>query len=180
MFNDSLKGPEFDKVVEVDLLGVIYGTKLALKYLRQNSPQGGFIINTASVAAVYPMFTYGVYGAAKAGVLSLSRSMAQVSHLFNITVNVVCPSVTKSGLTAEAEGVIPEHWWSPIDNVVDAFFRCIYNPKINGSVFSVLNTETKEESFESFVRSQTLEEMQQGNYQQFLATLEKEKKNSSN
>ncbi len=36
--------------------------------MKQNNPQGGLIINTASVAAVYPMFTYGVYGAAKAGV----------------------------------------------------------------------------------------------------------------
>ena len=44
------------------------GTKLALKYLKQNNPQGGTIINTASVAAIYPMFSYGGYGAAKAGV----------------------------------------------------------------------------------------------------------------
>jgi hypothetical protein len=34
-------------------------------------------------------------------------------------------------MTAQAVGV-PDHWWSSIDEVVDAFFRCIYDTKING------------------------------------------------
>jgi hypothetical protein len=34
-------------------------------------------------------------------------------------------------MTAGAVGV-PDHWWSPIDDVVEAFFKCIYNPKLNG------------------------------------------------
>jgi len=40
-------------------------------------------------------------------------------------------SLSGTGMTAGAIG-IPDHWWSPIDDVVEAYFKCIYNPKLNG------------------------------------------------
>ncbi|PKY32773.1 hypothetical protein RhiirB3_451193 [Rhizophagus irregularis] len=30
---------------------------------------------------------------------------------------------------------VPDHWWSLIDDVVEAYFKCIYNPKLNGIIF---------------------------------------------
>ncbi|CAI2170825.1 17033_t:CDS:10 [Funneliformis geosporum] len=153
MLEDSLEEPDFARTLNIDLLGVAYG---------------GVIINTASVAALYPIFNVAVYAAAKAGVVSLTRSMAQVSQLFGITVNAVCPSVTESGLTTKAIGFLPEHWWSPVNFVVDACFKCIYNPKTNGSIFSVWYEGIKEEKFEKY--HTVFEEMLQGDYQNFLKT----------
>ncbi|RGB33840.1 hypothetical protein C1646_703502 [Rhizophagus diaphanus] len=175
MLQDSLEEPtHFSKLIEINLMGVIYGTKLAFQYLKQNNPQGGIIINTASITAIHPVFTFGVYCATKSGVISLTRSMAQVSELHNITINAVCPSVTRTGMTAGAIG-IPDHWWSSIDDVVEAYFKCIYNPKLNGAIFSVWNKEMREEKFEN--PAQVIEEMIQGNHMLYSSTLEKEKSN---
>ncbi|PKY59447.1 hypothetical protein RhiirA4_482212 [Rhizophagus irregularis] len=62
------------------------------------------------------MFTFGVYCATKAGVISLTRSTSQVSELHNITISNASS-------------------WSLIDDVVEAYFKCIYNPKLNGIIF---------------------------------------------
>ena len=56
------------KLLDNTTISFIVGTKLAFRYFKQNNPQGGIIINTASITAVYPVFTYGIYNAAKAGV----------------------------------------------------------------------------------------------------------------
>ncbi|RIA85739.1 hypothetical protein C1645_808124 [Glomus cerebriforme] len=175
MLKDSLEEPTLlSKVVEVNLMGVIYGTKLAFQYLKQNNPQGGVIINTASIAAIHPMFSHGAYSASKAGVVGLTRAMADISQLFNITVNAVCPSTTKSGLTASVVGLIPDRWWSSVDDVVEAYFRCIYNSKINGTIFSVSNKGIKEESFSE--PPSDIEEILQVDRQYYLTSQEEEKK----
>ncbi|CAB4385438.1 unnamed protein product [Rhizophagus irregularis] len=97
----------------------IYGN-FAFQYLKQNNPQGGIIINTASITAIYLVFTFGVYSATKAGVTSFTRSMAQVSELHNITINAVCSSVTTGAVG------VPDHWWSPIDDVAEAKVKWNY------------------------------------------------------
>ncbi|CAG8725083.1 7543_t:CDS:2, partial [Funneliformis mosseae] len=150
MLDDSLEEPDFARILNVDLLGVTYGTKLAFQYMKQNDPQGGVVINTSSVAAFHPTFNVAVYAAAKAGVVNLTRSMAQISQLFGITVNAVCPSVTESGLTSHSIGILPENWWSSVNFVVDACFKCIYDPKTNGTIFTVWYEGIKEESFENY------------------------------
>ncbi|PKK64081.1 hypothetical protein RhiirC2_854568 [Rhizophagus irregularis] len=119
MLEDSLEEPtHFNKLIEINLIG-----NFAFQYLKQNNPQGGIIINTASITAIYLVFTFGVYSATKAGVTSFTRSMAQVSELHNITINAVCSSVTifnKVSIMAAGAVGVPDHWWSPIDDVAEA------------------------------------------------------------
>jgi NADP-dependent 3-hydroxy acid dehydrogenase YdfG len=53
---------------DVDYKGVVYGTQLAIHFMRKNSTPGGSIIATASIAAVHPHETYPEYDGAKAAV----------------------------------------------------------------------------------------------------------------
>lgn len=43
---------------DVDYKGVVYGTQLAIHFMRKNQVPGGKIVVTASVAAVVPHETY--------------------------------------------------------------------------------------------------------------------------
>jgi NAD(P)-dependent dehydrogenase (short-subunit alcohol dehydrogenase family) len=71
------------------------------------SAGAGSIINISSKAAFLPMATAEWYGAAKAGVLSLTRSLATKLGPSGIRVNAICPDVietprTRAMLTDEA------------------------------------------------------------------------------
>lgn len=48
--------------------GVVYGTQLAIHFMRKNKLPGGSIISTASCAGVDPHETYPEYDGAKAAV----------------------------------------------------------------------------------------------------------------
>lgn len=53
---------------DVDYKGVVYGTQLAIHFMRKNQTPGGSIVVTASAAAVTPHETYPEYDGAKAAV----------------------------------------------------------------------------------------------------------------
>jgi hypothetical protein len=53
---------------DVDYKGVVYGTQLAIHFMRKNKRPGGKIVATASVAGVVPHESYPEYDGAKAAV----------------------------------------------------------------------------------------------------------------
>jgi NAD(P)-dependent dehydrogenase (short-subunit alcohol dehydrogenase family) len=74
-------------VVDVDLLGVVWG----LKHGPSRIADGGSVILTSSIAAQLGSATEAIYGAAKAGVSSLARSAAIELGARGIRVNAVQP-----------------------------------------------------------------------------------------
>ncbi|POS71939.1 15-hydroxyprostaglandin dehydrogenase [Diaporthe helianthi] len=88
--------PEPDlSCTDVDVKGVIYGTVLAVHYMRHNDPahgKGGRIIVTGSIASLWPFPILPEYGAAKAAAAHWVRTVAPVSALEGITVNCVLPN----------------------------------------------------------------------------------------
>jgi NAD(P)-dependent dehydrogenase (short-subunit alcohol dehydrogenase family) len=64
-----------DKLIQLNLTAPLYCAQAANRYMQQQ-PQGGSIINIASVAGERPSPTTAVYGAAKAGLLSATESLA--------------------------------------------------------------------------------------------------------
>lgn len=63
---------------DVDYKGVVYGTQLAIHFMRKNKVPGGKIIATASVAAIVPHESYPEYAGAKAAVVNFVRATARI------------------------------------------------------------------------------------------------------
>lgn len=82
---------EFDRVIEVNLRSVFL---LSLYVAREMaSARRGSIVNVASVGGIVGFPGMAAYGAAKGGVVQLTRSMATDLAPFGVRVNVICPGV---------------------------------------------------------------------------------------
>lgn len=84
---------EFRRVIEVNLLGVAYGTRAALPHLR--AAGGGVLVNNASILADAAMPYQSAYNAAKHGVRGLSDTVRQelrVTGRSGISVCTVLPA----------------------------------------------------------------------------------------
>ena len=79
---------------DVDYKGVVYGTQLAIHFMRKNKNPGGAIAVTGSIASIHPHPAYPEYNGAKAAVLNFVRSVAPILKLKeNIRVNCVMPGI---------------------------------------------------------------------------------------
>jgi NAD(P)-dependent dehydrogenase (short-subunit alcohol dehydrogenase family) len=111
---------EWRRVVEVDLWGVIHGVHAFVPRIIA-SGEPGWVVNTASMAAVTTIAGIGPYTASKHGVLGLSDGLRAELHEAGspIGVSVVMPGMIRTGMnpmgTIGAEQVAA--------NVVDAIRR---------------------------------------------------------
>jgi NAD(P)-dependent dehydrogenase (short-subunit alcohol dehydrogenase family) len=80
-------GDDFLKILNVDLLGAFYFTKQA--FLKMKS--GGVIVNVSSVHAVETTPLVASYAAAKAALVSLTRSASLEGKSLGIRVNAILP-----------------------------------------------------------------------------------------
>ena len=80
----------YDKLMDVDLRGVLYGTKHAIRTMVA-SGNGGAIINWSSIGGINGSYFTGVYSAAKAGVISLTKAAAIEYGAQGIRANCICP-----------------------------------------------------------------------------------------
>jgi len=79
---------EFNRIMQVNLAGVFHACRAVGKeLLKQNS--GGRIINVASVLGERGLSNAAAYCAAQAGILNLTRALAQEWGPHNITVNAI-------------------------------------------------------------------------------------------
>ncbi len=92
-----MKDADWRKVIEVNLNGVYYCSKAALRLMVGN--RGGRIINIISPSALLGRAGQCNYSASKGGVLSFTKSLAREVARLGITVNAVSPGVIETGLT---------------------------------------------------------------------------------
>lgn len=78
-------------VLEVNLMGVLYGIKAFLPHMRAHK-QGGHIVNTASMAGMQSEGGFNAYCVSKYAVVSMSEGLAKQLRDENIGVSVLCPS----------------------------------------------------------------------------------------
>lgn len=80
---------DFDRVIRVNLLGVMLGTSTAAQHMAKHG--GGSIINTAATSGMLPGFGVACYRVAKAGVIHFSKSAAIDLASYGIRVNCIAP-----------------------------------------------------------------------------------------
>jgi meso-butanediol dehydrogenase/(S,S)-butanediol dehydrogenase/diacetyl reductase len=84
---EQLTGDDWLRILSVDLLGAFYFTKQAFLHMKP----GGNVVNVASIHAVETEPLVAPYAAAKAAVLSLTRSSAIEGKPKGLRINAVLP-----------------------------------------------------------------------------------------
>ncbi len=84
---EQLTGDDWLRILNVDLLGAFYFTKQAFLHMKP----GGAIVNVASIHAIETSPLVAPYAAAKAAMLSLTRSSALEGKPKGIRTNAVLP-----------------------------------------------------------------------------------------
>ncbi|MCU0580805.1 MAG: SDR family oxidoreductase, partial [Desulfobacterota bacterium] len=90
-------GRDWIKVLEVNLLGAMYGIKHVAGHMRERG--SGAIVNTASVAGIRSGAGGNAYSASKAGLINFTQTAACDLGGCNVRVNAVCPGLIETGMT---------------------------------------------------------------------------------
>ncbi|MFC0433335.1 SDR family NAD(P)-dependent oxidoreductase [Kutzneria buriramensis] len=97
---------DFDRIMAVDLLGVIRGTQHAARHMAANG--GGSIINTTSIGGVQGGTGEFAYRAAKAGVIHFTKCAAIDLGRYNVRVNTIAPGAIPTPILGTATAHLPD------------------------------------------------------------------------
>jgi 3-oxoacyl-[acyl-carrier protein] reductase len=139
----ELSEEEIATIIQNNLLTTLYCSQYAIKLMQHNEGISK-IINTSSIRGWEFGARAPVYGLAKAGVTSLTRTLAN-NYAPNILVNAVAPGFTK---TPNYDSFSPEriklfleqaklHRWITAEEMAEAFLFIAKNDAITGEVIYV-------------------------------------------
>jgi len=101
---------DWDAVLRVDLMGVVYGLRSFVPLLLASGEEG-HVVNVASMASVVPVPGIGPYNVSKHGVLALSETLqAELAQMgASVGVSVVMPGrvASRIGLGPDASALAP-------------------------------------------------------------------------
>jgi len=130
-----LKVDEWDRMIDLNIKGVLYGIAAALPHMKQQKK--GHIINTASVFGI-KMFAPGgtVYCATKAAVRSLTEGLRMEAHGDGIRTTIISPGAVDSELKASTSdetsskmvNELFEAWAIPAESIARAIAYAIEQP----------------------------------------------------
>jgi NAD(P)-dependent dehydrogenase (short-subunit alcohol dehydrogenase family) len=127
----------FRRQIEINLIGVIHGTQLALR--RMMPVNRGHIVNIASQAGKVSAPGIATYTATKHAVVGLSESVRAELHGRAVDISCVMPTVVNTELTAG----VGQKWVKPVEatDVAEAIVETlevprfdVYVPKSNGAL----------------------------------------------
>ncbi len=96
---ENISFESFDKTIKTNLYSTWNACSTIIPYMKQN---GGYIMNTSSVAGFIGVFGYTDYCMTKFGIIGFSDALRQELLQYNIKVSVLCPPDTDTpGLEAE-------------------------------------------------------------------------------
>ena len=93
---ERLKIDEWDRMIDVNIKGVLYGIAAALPHMKRQ--KAGHIINVSSVAGHKVRAGGAVYAATKHAVLALSEGLRQEVKPYNIRTTVISPGAVATEL----------------------------------------------------------------------------------
>jgi NADP-dependent 3-hydroxy acid dehydrogenase YdfG len=93
---ERLKIDDWNRMIDVNIKGMLYGIAAALPYMKQQ--QAGQIINVSSVAGHKVRPGNAVYAATKAAVLAISEGLRQEVKPYNIRTTVISPGAVATEL----------------------------------------------------------------------------------
>ena len=139
----------YDNIHAVNLKGVFLGMKYGIIAMLRTG--GGSIVNTASAVGLVGWKHHSVYGAAKGGVIQLTRCAALDYAERGIRVNAICPGTTWTGLVkasvtnatpppdAKPPGLVPMNRWGLASELAAAalFFASDESSYITGTALPV-------------------------------------------
>lgn len=102
----------WNSVIQADLTSVYMFTQEVAKYMRE--ARWGRVINITSMTGQMGNFGQANYGAAKAGIIGLTKTLAIELGKRNISVNAVSPGLFDSDMTAKMP---PEAYQANIDAI---------------------------------------------------------------
>jgi NAD(P)-dependent dehydrogenase (short-subunit alcohol dehydrogenase family) len=82
-------------VVDVNLMGVVYGVRSFLPHIRGHG-EGGHIVNTASMAGMVNNMGFSPYAATKFAVVAMSEGLRMRLQPLGIGVSVLCPDFVRT------------------------------------------------------------------------------------
>lgn len=91
----------WNDVMDINLKGTYLVSREAVKAMKEN---GGVIINNSSTLGLKPVPNTSAYSAAKAGMISLTKSMALEFAKDGIRANCICPGVVETPIHEEMHG----------------------------------------------------------------------------
>jgi NAD(P)-dependent dehydrogenase (short-subunit alcohol dehydrogenase family) len=111
---DNISIDNWRWVVDVNLMGVVYGVRSFLPHMLGHR-EGGHIVNTASMAGMINGMGFSPYAATKFAVVSMSEGLAAQLQPHGIGVSVLCPEYVRTRIGESGRnrpsryGASPQH-----------------------------------------------------------------------
>ena len=105
---DQLSGDEWRQCVDVNFNGMFYCLSAAFGMMREQSPQGGRIINNGSISATAPRPGSIAYTATKHAVSGLTKTASLDGRPFDIAVGQIDIGNVASDMTAKMVAGVPQ------------------------------------------------------------------------
>lgn len=143
----DLEEEDYNKVMDTNLKSVLFASKEAAKIMIEKGT-GGKIIQIASIGGLKGSNCLSVYGASKAAVLNLTKTMALEWSRYGIQINAICPGYVVTELNkAQFENEkfldktlkqIPQRRLGTVDEIaaVALFLACDQSYMIQGEAIT--------------------------------------------
>jgi len=120
----EIKPEDADKILKVNIEGVLWGIQAAAKKFKERK-QKGKIINAASIAGHDGFALLGIYSATKFAVRGLTQAAAKELAGDGITVNAYCPGIVGTDMWVEIDKKMSEITGAKIGATYDKYVEGI-------------------------------------------------------
>lgn len=142
---DELTGDEWRDAVDINLNGMFYALSQAFKLMRDQSPQGGRIINNGSISATTPRPGSIAYTATKHAVTGMTKAASLDGRPFDIAVGQIDIGNAASDMTErmaqgvkQADGSVRPEPRMDMSAVVDTFMAMVRLPLTANVLFTTV------------------------------------------